>query len=145
MTFDPSERTVLAALADVLIPAAEGMPSASQAGVAQAGLDQVLAVRPDLAAGLKQVVQAAQNQAPAAIIAELAAKNPAGFAALAEFAASAYFLNPEVSAALGYRGQGPVPIDPAPDYLAGGLLQSAIDRGPIYRPTPPREDSKSEI
>jgi hypothetical protein len=39
MTFDASERTVLAGLADVLIPAGEGFPSASQAGVAGEGLD----------------------------------------------------------------------------------------------------------
>ena len=49
MTFDSNERAVLAALADVLIPAAEGFPAASQAGVAGGGLDAVLSFRPDLA------------------------------------------------------------------------------------------------
>ena len=43
MTFDPTERAVLAGLADVLIPAGEGgFPSASEAGVAGQVLDEVL-------------------------------------------------------------------------------------------------------
>jgi len=29
-----------------------------------------------------------------------------------------------------------VPVDP-PDYERDGLLASVIERGPIYRPTPP--------
>ena len=55
MSFDSEERAVLAGLADVLIPAGEGFPSASDAGVAREGLDQVLAFRPDLADGLERL------------------------------------------------------------------------------------------
>jgi hypothetical protein len=40
MIFDEAERSILA---DVLIPASAGFLSASQAGVAAEGLDQVLA------------------------------------------------------------------------------------------------------
>jgi len=47
-------------------------------------------------------------------------------------------LNPTVRAKLGYSGQTSKPIDPHPDYLEGGLLQSVLNRGPIYRPTPDR-------
>jgi hypothetical protein len=49
----------------------------------------------------------------------------------------AYFLNPKIRAAFGYAGQEAVPIDPnaPPDYLEGGLLDSVINRGPVYRPT----------
>jgi hypothetical protein len=49
ITFDRDDRLKLAALADVLIPAGNEMPSASQAGVADSWLDAVLAARPDLA------------------------------------------------------------------------------------------------
>ena len=42
------DRQTLSALADELIPAADGMPSASQAGAAGRLLDEVLAVRGDL-------------------------------------------------------------------------------------------------
>ena len=67
---------------------------------------------------------------------ELPGDDPAGFALLAELVPGAYFLNPRVREALGYTGQTAQPIDPQPDYLDDGLLQSVIDRGPIYRPTP---------
>ncbi len=136
MTFAATERSVFAALADVLIPAGHGFPSASEAGVAGEGLDQILAVRPDLAAGLKNILEQAEGRNPAEFVAELQTKDPASVGVLAEIVPGAYFMNPRVRAALGYDGQTPRPIDPGPDYLDDGLLQSVIDRGPIFRPTP---------
>src|SRR5262245_46405906 len=136
MTFDATERAVLAALADVLIPEGDGFPPASQSGVAGEGLDQVLSVRPDLAPGLRALLAAAAGRAASAFISELQSTDPAGFGLLTELVPGAYFLNPDVRARLGYHGQGPRPIDPHPDYLDDGLLQSVIGRGPIYRPTP---------
>lgn len=136
MIFDDEERAVLAGLADVLLPAGEGFPSASEAGVARDGLDRVLAFRPDLADGLKRVIAAARRSPAAAFVAELPRRDPAGFALLAEFVPGAYFLNPRVREQLGYAGQQARPIDPRADHLDGGLLQPVIDRGPIHRPTP---------
>jgi hypothetical protein len=136
MSFDTNERATLAALADVLIPAGDGFPSASEAGVAGEGLDQVLTFRPDLAAGLKRLLASAQGQIAAAFVAELKKNDPASFGLLAELVPGAYFLNPQVRAKLGYQGQRARPIDPHPDYLDDDLLQSVIDRGPIYRCTP---------
>ena len=136
MTFDSNERALLAALADVLIPAGDGFPSASAAGVAGGGLDQVLSFRPDLAPGLKKLLAAASGRPPTDFVAELKASDPAAFGLLAELVPAAYFLNADVRAKLRYNGQGPRPIDPRPDYLDDGLLQAVIDRGPIYRPTP---------
>jgi len=136
MNSDTSERSVLANLADVLIPAGDGFPSASEAGVAQDGLDQILAVRPDLAEGLKKILAQAQGRNAAEFLAELQINDPAGFGLLAELVPGAYFLNSRVRAALGYDGQSARPIDPRPDYCDDGLLQSVIDRGPIFRPTP---------
>ena len=49
-------RELLGALADELIPAGSGMPSASGAGVAGEYLDAVLAARPDLAAPLERAL-----------------------------------------------------------------------------------------
>lgn len=136
--FDATERALFAALADVLIPASEGFPCASQAGVAGEGLDQVLMVRPDLAAGLKQVLEKAKGRPPADAVADIQKNDPVAFGVIAELVPGAYFLNREVRAQLGYSGQSPRPIDPHPDYLEDGLLQSVIDRGAIYRPTPDR-------
>jgi len=136
MNFDTDERAVLAALADILIPASEGFPSASEAGVAAGGLNQVLSFRPDFASGLKSLLTTSRGRPPAEVVAELQKNDPAGFGLLAEIVPGAYFLNPQVRARLGYDGQGPRPIVPHPDYLDRGLLQSVIDRGPIYRRTP---------
>jgi hypothetical protein len=136
MTFNSYERTLLAALADVLIPAGDGFPAASGAGIAGDGLDQLLGYRPDLAPGLKKLLAVADGQSAAEVVAGLKTRDPAGFGLLAEWVSGAYFLNPEVRAKLNYHGQGPRPIDPRPDYLDDGLLQSVLDRGPVFRPTP---------
>jgi len=136
MTFDTNERSLLAALADLLIPAGDGFPAASAAGVAGSGLDQVLSFRPDLAPGLKKLLAAADGHPPAEFVSGLKANDPAGLGLLTELAPAAYFLNPDVRAKLNYHGQSPRPIDPRPDYLDDGLLQSVLDRGLIYRPTP---------
>ena len=140
MNFDSAERAVLGELADVLIPAGEDFPSASEAGVAGGGLDQVLSFRPDLVDGLKRLIAAARGRSATEFVAELQRDDPVRFALLAEFVPGAYFLNPRVREKLGYAGQGARPIDPHLDYFDDGLLQSVIDRGPIYRPTP---DSRS--
>ena len=71
-------------------------------------------------------------------MAALRAGDPAAFGVLAEIVPGAYFLNPEVQRAIGYAGQTPRSIDPRPDYMEDGLLESVIRRGPIYRPTPGR-------
>jgi hypothetical protein len=136
MSFDADQRAALAALADVLIPAGDGFPSASEAGVASEGLDQVISFQPGIEAGLMNVLEQSKTRPPVEAVVELQKNHPAAFGVLAEFVAGAYFLNPVVRARLGYAGQGPVPISPHPDYLDDGLLQSVLSRGPVYRPTP---------
>jgi hypothetical protein len=136
MNFTSQERKRLAELADVLVPAADGHLSASQADVAGSGLDQFLATCPEMADGLREVMLKAGNGEAAAAVANLRTNYAAQFGILAEFAAGAYFLNCGVREAIGYAGQTGRPIDPAPDYLENGLLDSVIHRGPIYRPTP---------
>jgi hypothetical protein len=136
MSFDQTERALLGRLADVLIPASDAMLSASAAGVAQQGLDRVLTARPDLAEGIRDLLGKVQGRDPAEAVTDLQQNDRATFNVLAEVAAGAYFMNPEVRQAVGYHGQGPLPIDQRPDYLEAGLLESVIRRGPIYRPTP---------
>ena len=136
MSFDPSQRAVLAGLADVLIPAGDGMPSASAAAVAEQGLNQVLAAVPSLGAGLANVLARAKGREPAEVVASLAQTDPAAYGILTEVVTAAYFMNPEVRQAVGYAGQVASPLDPRVDYMENGLLESVIKRGPIYRPTP---------
>jgi hypothetical protein len=128
---------VIAALADVLIPAGNGMPSARQAGVADSWLDAVLAARADLLAGMKSLLAKSHQRDPAEVVAYLRANEPSAFDTLAQAVTGAYFMNPQVQELIGYTGQDARPIDPRADYLDDGLLESVIRRGPIYRPTPP--------
>jgi hypothetical protein len=127
---------LLARLADEIIPCGEGFPSASQAGVALEGLDQVLKVRPELTEPLQTLLAAARDKSPREFADHLRSKEPGLFGVLTEAVAGAYFLNRDVRERLGYAGQTAKAIDPRPDYLDDGLLQSVIDRGPVYRPTP---------
>ncbi len=135
MSFTEQERNRLAALADILIPATRDHLSASQADVAGGGLDQVLATGPEVANGLREILAMTVQANAAAAVADLREKNGIAFGILCEFAAGAYFLNPAVREAIGYAGQTARAIDPHTDYLDDGLLESVIQRGPIYRPT----------
>jgi len=136
MNLDDSAREVLAGLADIMIPAGDNMPSASQADVAGGGLDRVLTARPDLAEALSAILDKASGLDPAQVMADLQTNDEAAFGVLAEIVPGAYFMNVTVRETIGYSGQGPQPIDPRPDYMEDGLLESVIRRGPIYRPTP---------
>ena len=131
------DRPRLAALADVLIPAGDGMPAAGEAGVAGPLLDEVLAARPDLAAPLAQVLDATAGEDPRAAVTRLQAEDEAAFDVLATAVAGAYFLSPDVCRRLGYPGQARRPVDEeAPDADLDRLVDEVAGRGPIYRPTP---------
>ena len=84
MSFDPAQRAVLAGLADVLIPAGDGMPSASAADVAGQGLNLVLAAVPSLGASLADVLARAKGREPAEVVAYLARTDPAAYGVLTE-------------------------------------------------------------
>jgi hypothetical protein len=136
---DAELRAVFAGLADVLIPAGSGMPSGGEVALERGALDAVLEVRPDVADGLVTLLEAARGADPDAEVARLQAEDPDGFQLLTTVAAGGYFLDEGVREAIGYRGQEAVPIehlDP-PDYERDGLLASVVERGSIYRPTPP--------
>ena len=139
--FDPRRRAALTAVADLLIPSGDGMPSASEAGVAGRWLDEVLRLRPDFGHPLAAVLDGLKGADPAAALERLRSVDPAGFGVLAEVVAGGYFLNPKVRSAIHYPGQQSVAIVPEqpPDYEQDGLIASVIGRGPIYRPTPGRK------
>ena len=134
---DASRRTFLA-IADVLIPEAEGMPKASQVGVGGEILDRVLALRPDLREGFLRGLRAAAGKLPAEAAEALNRDDPAALGAIGLAASAAYYMSPQVRALIGYPGQENRPGDPdeTPEYVANGMLQQVIDRGPIFKPTP---------
>jgi hypothetical protein len=122
-------RERLAELADTLIPAEDGMPSASEAGAVGEWLDAVLRVRPEFAGPLEAVSTSVDT------VETLPERDPAGWGVLTAAVVAAYYMNPDVAASVGYTGQRAIPFDPdAPDYL--DLLESVKSRGAVYRPTP---------
>jgi hypothetical protein len=127
------DRDTLAGLADALIPAADGMPAASEAGAAGALLDRVLAVRSELEEPLAAVTAAAAGRDPAAEVERLQRDEPELFEALTTAIAGGYFMSEDVRARLGYPGQQALALE---DDLDPELLRPVIERGPIYRPTP---------
>jgi hypothetical protein len=136
--FGEEDRRTYARLADVLIPAKDQYPSASQAGVAGVLLDVVLRSRADLSDGLREVIESARGQNPSEFVFELEKENPEAFGVLTILVRGAYFMNPTVRRLFDYHGQLAEPIDyeAQPEYLQDDILQPVVQRGSIYRPTP---------
>ena len=132
MNLTPGEHQLFTAAADFLIPANEGMPSASQAGVDGAGLIEVFKARPELESILVSVLRQNVGKGAAEFLKHLKGSDPATFGAFAEAVAGAYFMNTEVRTSLGYFGQKPLPINEM-DVVDPDLLKPVIDRGAIYR------------
>jgi hypothetical protein len=136
------DRRCFAGLSDVLIPAAEGMPSASQAQVADHWLEEALRFRPDLEPGLRAALEAAAGLDPEKAVELLNRDHIPAFEALGTLAAGAYFLNPEIRRLIGYPGQAPTPVkDDTGSYV--DLLEHVLERGQVYREVP--EESKAEV
>jgi hypothetical protein len=138
VVFDADARAKLAVLADALIPAGNGMPSASEAGAAGEWLDAVLTAEPGFAGPLAAVLERADVSDPAGELQRIETTDPGGWGTLTTVVAGAYFLNPEIAERVGYPGRRAIPIDAdaEPDWEQDGLLASVQARGPVYRPTP---------
>ena len=134
-----AERARLALLADALIAGGAGLPSASGADVPTQWIDRVFAVRADMHAAVLTVL--ALDGDPQDVLASLREDDPDTFSLFAFAIAGAYLINPRIRRELGYPGPAPVKSPALPDeadaYLEDGILDGVIDRGPIYRPTPP--------
>ncbi|MFI1035452.1 hypothetical protein [Streptomyces sp. NPDC020951] len=131
----PDQRERFASLADILIPAAEGMPSASQAEVPTRWLDDALGYRPDLAPGLEEALQAAGDLPADEAIHLLNRDHIPAFEAFGTLTAGAYFLNPDVRQLIGYPGQvATPPKDDTHTYF--DLLENVVERGQVYRDVP---------
>lgn len=124
---DGRQRERLRVLADALIPAGAGMPAASEAGVADARADAVLAARPDIADALVRALAEPVSDADERLSA-LAENDPEAHRALELMVAGGYYLSPDVKRRLGYPGQVAVPVwpDPHPAYVAEGLLDHMV-------------------
>lgn len=129
------DRKRFAALADALIPAAEGMPSASQAAVPETWLDEALKHRPDLSDGLRAALEAAGDLPADEALNLLNTAHIVAFEALGTLTAGAYFMNPEIKQLIGYPGQvATPPKDDTHTYF--DLLENVLERGQVYRDVP---------
>lgn len=128
------EMATLAAAADRLIPAAHGMPSAAEV-VTDARVRFVLRTRPDLFEPLVAALRPELGDDSAERLAALAMHEPEAEAALQMVIVAAYYTDTRVRSLVGYPGQVAKPVNALdyPDYLAEGLLDGVLARGPIWR------------
>lgn len=131
-------RDRLRAFADRLIPAAHDMPGAGEVGVADALLDRVLAVRPDIVEPLLRALAVADPEDYEATLERLARDDAAAHDALLLTIVGGYYMDTGVRRKLGYDGQVPAEVRPEiiPNYVEEGLIEPLLARGPIYRPVP---------
>jgi choline dehydrogenase-like flavoprotein len=114
----PEQLTRLGELADELIPAADGMPAASEADPTGKWLARALAARPELEPAVERVLGAGLEPR------RLHDDDPVGFAALSILVSGAYYMNLKVRKRIGYPGQKRNPAYPdEAEYYLEGLLE----------------------
>jgi hypothetical protein len=129
----PTERATLAAVADHLIPAAHGMPSAADV-VTDDRLDFVLTHRPDLADPLKASLRPELGSDLTNRLQALSSE-PANLAALQLAIVAGYYTDRRVRELIGYPGQEAIEVKSwlYPEYLEEGLIDAVMARGPVWR------------
>jgi hypothetical protein len=127
------ERDTLTAIADHLIPAAHGMPSAAEI-VTDERLRFVLRARPDLGEPLKAALRSELGADVADRLARLA-DEPTNLSALQLTIVSGYYTDKRVRELIGYPGQMALEIRSweYPAYLEEGLIDAVLARGPVWR------------
>jgi len=105
MSLSGPERAALGELADLLIPATEGMPSATQAEAHMRWLDAALAARPDTVDAIHRLTGQLGSGIDAERLSELWRTEPDRLGTVAYVLAGAYFMNPDVRDRLNYDGQ----------------------------------------
>ena len=132
-SLDDHERGRLGAIADRLIPAAHGMPSAADV-LTDTRLEFVLRARPDLAKPLKAALRADLSEDVAQRLERLAAE-PANLAALQLTIVGGYYTDRRVRELIGYPGQMAIELRSweYPAFLDEGLIDAVLARGPVWR------------
>ena len=129
----------LTALADVMLPAAHGMPAVSDVSAVESYLAQVLGWRDDLRQPLLRALDALDPTSfTVDRLAALHEEDEAAYVALTTAVAACYYLSPVVRELIGYPGQVAKTYDPYAytEWVAEGLLDPVVGRGPIWREAP---------
>jgi hypothetical protein len=132
-TLGDDERATLVAIADHLIPAAHGMPSAAEV-LTDDRLRFVVGARPDLADPLRAALRRDLGSDVADRLARLS-DEPTNLSALQLTIVSGYYTDKRVRELIGYPGQMALDIRAweVPPYLAEGLIDAVLARGPMWR------------
>ena len=131
------EHQLIGALADLVIPHGDTMPSATEVDVHTSGVEGVVGRRPDLIEPVTALLRRAAGQRPATLQ-ELISIDAAQFNAFAELVAGAYYLDPRVEALTGYRGRAAIPVGDVnrQEIELQALVAPVVDRGNTWRVTP---------
>ncbi|HUS23275.1 MAG TPA: hypothetical protein VMZ66_14825 [Aeromicrobium sp.] len=127
------ERTVLRQIADSLIPAAHGMPSAAEI-VTDDRLAFVLRARPDLLEPLKASLRPELSpDVPARL--EGLKEEPTNVSALQLTIVAGYYTDKRVKELIGYPGQMAIDVKSwlVPPYIEEGLIDAVLARGATWR------------
>jgi hypothetical protein len=133
MTLTDDERATFLAIADQLIPAAYGMPSATEI-VTDERLQFVLRSRPDLGEPLKASLRSELGSDVPDRLAKLA-DEPTNLSALQLTIVAGYYTDRRVRELIEYPGQMALEIRSweYPVYLEEGLIDAVLARGPVWR------------
>src|SRR3954447_22118032 len=132
-SIEPLERATFAAIADFLIPAAHGMPSAADV-VNDDRIAFVLRARPDLTAPLRAALRMDLGNDVEARLNALA-DEPTNLAALQLTIVAGYYTDKRVRELIGYPGQMALDVKSwlVPEYLEEGHIDAVLARGPVWR------------
>jgi hypothetical protein len=131
---DAPMRSRLAAVADRLIPAEGGMPSAAQV-VTDDRLRFVLNARPDLLEPLRAALRAELGDDEITRLDVLGRDEPATLYALQLVIVAGYYTDAGVRELIGYPGQMALTLRSweVPAYIDEGLVDAVLARGPVWR------------
>lgn len=133
-SLEAGERATLSAIADRLIPAAHGMPSAAEV-VGDDRLRFVLRARPDLLEPLRAALRPGLGDEVAARLDALGRDDPATLAAMQLVIVAGYYTDARVRGLIAYPGQMALELRSweYPAYLEEGLIDAVLARGDVWR------------
>jgi hypothetical protein len=133
-SLDAAERATLSAIADRLIPAAHGMPSAAEV-VDDDRLRFVLRARHDLLEPLRAALRPGLGNDVAARLEVLGRDEPTALGAMQLVIVAGYYTDARVRELIAYPGQMALELRSweYPTYLEEGLIDAVLARGEVWR------------
>jgi hypothetical protein len=130
-------REGVAVVLDVLLPGTAALPSGRAVGAHRELLDRVLAADPTLEAVVTLAGERAWQHGSCSL-GDLSTWAGEDLERVVFALHAAYYLSPDVRAALGYPGQGrrPIGLATAEERVDDELIAPVLARGPLFVPTP---------